>query len=162
MQRIYSLGRSLHAFWANAHQRMIAVWVLVVLAVLVLGYGIYTAIDGQREYSARSDKIASIVQRQEEFAQQFPTAQVDGAIKPDLTSATESDLMFIAMLRRDEANAENQRIDADNQRRAGIRLIGIGVIGLALAYLVLPENQSRLLSTEAAAASRPSEDSSTK
>ena len=148
MQRIISLSHSVRAVWADAHQRMIVVWVLGVLALLVLGYGIYTAIDGQRGYSELADKITAIVERREEFTQQFPTGEVNGEIRPDLSNATQSDVMFIAMLRRDEESVRAERIDADNQRRVGVRLIGIGTIGLALAYLVLPDKKSRSIPAE--------------
>jgi hypothetical protein len=137
-------------------------WILAGMALMVVVYGVYTTIDGQRKYHNLSDKIADIVKRRETFTQQFPTAGVNGEIKPDLTNATQSDVMFIAMLRRDENDAKAQRVDADNQRRTGVRLIGIGVIGLALAYLVLPDRKSRSSSEGVTAASSTSDEAATK
>jgi len=130
--------------------------------VLVIAYGVFTTIDGQREYNKQSDKISDIVKRRETFTEQFPTAEVDGEIKPDLTNATQTDLMFVAMLRRDENDAQRQQVDADNQRRTGVRVIGLGVIGLALAYLVLPDRKSRSSSEEVAAAANTSDTAGTK
>jgi hypothetical protein len=141
MQRITSLVGPVRTFWADPHQRKTLMWVIAALAVVVIVYGVFTAVQGQRQYDELSGKIEDAINRRDAFTQQFPTAEIDGEIKPDLTNATQSDRMFITMMRRDEMDARRERTDADNQRRQGVRVIGIGVIGLGLAYLVSPSGK---------------------
>ncbi len=139
MQQIHSLTRSLRTFWTSAHQRRRVVWVLAAIAVAVMAVGAYLIISGQREYARLSDKLDDIETRRAAFDQLFPLTEVDGEMVPDLSEASQSDLMFIAMLRRDENIAQREQIDADNERRQGVRFIGYGVIVLALAYFFKPE-----------------------
>lgn len=143
MQQIHSLTRSLRTFWTSAHQRRRVVWVLAAIAVAVMAVGAYLIISGQREYSRLSDKLDDIETRRAAFDQLFPLTEVDGEMVPDLSEASQSDLMFIAMLRRDENIAQREQIDADNERRQGVRFIGYGVIVLALAYFFKPENKAQ-------------------
>lgn len=135
MQRILSSGR---AFWTDPVQRKTFMWVLAALSFLVVAYGAYTALDGHRQYTTMSDKVTDIVARRDAYTQQFPLVEDNGVMKPDLSTATQADLMVIAMSRSDELKADAQRIDADNQRRNGVRIIGIGAIGIALAYIISP------------------------
>jgi hypothetical protein len=144
-----SFGRSVRVFWADSHQRKTLMWVLATLGALIAVYGAYTAIDGHRQYTDLSDKIAEIVARRDAFTQQFPLADVNGEMRPDLSKATQADLMVIAMSRQDEIRADAQRVDADNQRRNGVRLIGIGAIGIALAYIVSPDSKTKSSPDEA-------------
>jgi hypothetical protein len=141
MQRISSFGRAIRAFWADSYQRKTLMWVLGAVGVLIAAFGAYTAIDGHLQYTDLSDKIADIVARRDAFTQQFPLAEVNGEMRPDLSTATQADLMVITVSRQDEIKADAQRVDADNQRRNGVRLLGIGIIGVALAYIVSPDSK---------------------
>jgi hypothetical protein len=138
MQRIISLRHSVRAFWADSHQRKTLMWVLAALGALIAIYGAYTAIDGHRDYTKLSDKIADISARKDAFVQQY-LVEVDGEMKFDTTKLTQADLMVLGTITSQENQTKAQRVDADNQRRDGVRLLGIGVIGLALAYIVSPD-----------------------
>ena len=141
MRQIKSTASTLHNVWADPQQRKTLMWVIAAIGLLIIGIGVYTIIDGQLEYMDRTDEIDAISDRVDGFVQQFPTTEVDGETKPDLRDATQEDVMLLAVLEREKREAKNNRVDADNQRRTGVRIVGIGVIGLALAYLVAPDRK---------------------
>lgn len=139
MKQIVSLFQSLRDFWADDQQRKTLMWVIAAVGALVLVYGIVRIVQGQLDYQDRTDSVDNMKAQIDAFTALFPTAaDKDGVIKPDLTSATQDQLMTLATLKRQEHEAKNNRIDAYNHRQNGIRIAGIGVIGLALAYLVSP------------------------
>jgi hypothetical protein len=113
-------------------------WVFASFAVAILAFGAYTAIDAQRDYMKISDEIDEISAKMDAYTARFPTAVVDGEEKPDLREASQDELMILAMQERDKREASNRRVEPDNRRREGLRIIGFGVVGLALAYLVSP------------------------
>jgi hypothetical protein len=158
MQQIDSLRRSIRAFWASHNHRKRVVWVLAVAGLVGIVLGVYTIIAGQRDYARLSDELADIETRRDAFTQLFPVSEVDGEMVPDLSEATQTDLMFIAMLKRDENVVIGERIDADNERRQGIRFIGYSVIVLALAYFFLPENKSQPMPDDPVESGAPEEE----
>lgn len=141
MRQIKSTASTLRDVWADTQQRKTLMWVIAALGLLIVGYGVYTIVDGQLEYMDRTDEIDEIQDRIDGFVQQFPTTEVDGETKPDLRDATQEDVMLLAVLEREKRDTKNSRVEADNQRRTGVRIVGIGVLGLALAYLVAPERK---------------------
>ena len=62
-------------------------------------------------------------------------AAADSATGPEIS---QSDALLIMTLRSQVRKAESAQIAAYNRRADGIRVVGIGVIVLALAYLVAP------------------------
>ncbi len=141
MHRIKSTGSAIRSSWNDAQQRKTLMWVFVAIGVLIIGYGVYTVVNAQLEYMDRTDEIDKATDRIDAFVQQYPTAEVDGETKPDLRDASQEDVMFLATLERAKLDAQNNRVDADNQRRTGVRIVGVGVIALALAYLVTPDRK---------------------
>jgi hypothetical protein len=139
MKRIASFFHSLRDFWANDQQRKTLMWVIAAVGAVVLVYGIVQIAQGQIDYQHRSDDLDKVRQQIAAFEAQFPTGtDPNGVVKPDLSTATQDQLMMLATFKRQERDAENRRIDAYNKRQIGIRIAGVGVIGLALAYLVSP------------------------
>jgi hypothetical protein len=133
-----SVLQPVRAFWSDRARRKTAMWVLGALSVLILVYGIYMAVGAQRDYMKLSDKVDNMSKQIDAFLSRYPTSEVDGVVKPDLRDATQDDLLVLAMLNRNERQVKNERADAFNQRSAGLRLMGVGIIGLALAFLVAP------------------------
>jgi len=125
-------------------------WVIVALSLLILLFGAYTAVRAQLDYNNLSDKLDEIAGRTRAFEQLFPTAEVDGVMKPDLTNATQDQLLLLATIKREERQTYNERVDYDNERRNGVRIVGVGIMGLALAYLVAPERKREPAPGEAA------------
>jgi hypothetical protein len=139
MKRIRSFFRSLRDFWANDQQRKTLMWVIAAVGALVLVYGVVQIVQGQLDYQHRTDDLHKATAQIDAFEAQFPTGtDANGVIKPDLSSATQDQLLMLATIKRQERDATNNRIDAYNKRAIGIRIAGVGVIGLALAYLVSP------------------------
>jgi hypothetical protein len=139
MKPIASFFRSLRDFWANDQQRKTLMWVIAAVGALVLVYGVVQIVQSQIDYQHRSDDLDKARLQIAAFDAQFPTGtDANGVVKPDLSNATQDQLLMVATLRRQERDAENNRIDAYNKRAIGIRIAGVGVIGLALAYLVSP------------------------
>jgi flagellar biosynthesis/type III secretory pathway M-ring protein FliF/YscJ len=140
MQKIQSSIRPVRAFWANHQQRKTVMWVLLALSVLVLVFGAYMAIDGQRRYMKGSDDVKSVQKRLSQLELPYMVEQ-NGQTQLDLSKATQEEQMMLAMVKREELQAKNRRAEAFNQRSTGIRIIGLAVMGLALAYLVAPERK---------------------
>ncbi len=67
-----------------------------------------------------------------------PEAAANSPTGPELS---QSDALLLMTLRSQVRKAESAQIAAYNRRADGIRVIGIGVIVLALAYLVAPTGQ---------------------
>lgn len=142
MQRLRNFG-------ANHEQRRTLMWVLVAVGVLVVIFGIYQIVTGQLDYMDYNDKIEDAELQVKNFESLFPTVEDEnGELKVDLTEASQDDLMVLAMLNRDVTNLRNDRVDPDNQRRTGVRIVGIGVLVLAVAYLLLPENKQAALADD--------------
>jgi hypothetical protein len=139
MKPIASFFRSLRDFWANDQQRKTLMWVIAAVGTVVLVYGVVQIVQGQIDYQHRSDDLDKTRLQITAFEAQFPTGtDAAGVIKPDLSTATQDQLLMLATFKKQERDAENKRIDAYNKRAIGIRIAGVGVIGLALAYLVSP------------------------
>ncbi len=124
MQTIQRLIVAFRAFWANRQQRRTVMWVLGAVGVLVVAYGVYNYVDAQREIDRAEDK-------KNEILAAFPTAEVEGEMQPDLRDASQTDLLLLALQRRNQDKAEQRR-------GQGMMLAGIGIIVLGLAYLVAP------------------------
>jgi hypothetical protein len=73
--------------------------------------------------------------------EQLYMVEVNGQMQLDLSQASQEDQMMLALVKREELQAQNRRADAYNQRSSGIRIIGFAVLGFALAYLVTPERK---------------------
>ena len=115
-------------------------WVIAALGALVLVYGVVQIVQGQIDYQHRTDDLHKATAQIDAFIATFPTGtdSATGEVKPDLTGATQDQLLMLATFKRTERDAENNQIDAYNKRAIGIRIAGVGVIGLALAYLISP------------------------
>ncbi|MEP0763274.1 MAG: hypothetical protein HRF48_11125 [Chloroflexota bacterium] len=124
MQTLQRLIAALRDFWANRQQRRTVMWVLGAVGVLVVAYGAYTYVDARREYNRIEDG-------KDRFLATFPTAEVQGELQPDLTEASQTDLLWLALQRRNQDKA-------DQRSNQGIMFTGIGIVVLGLAYLVAP------------------------
>lgn len=124
METIQRLIAILHAFWANRQQRLTVMWVLGAVGVLVVVYGAYNYVDARREYDRIEDG-------KDRFLTKFPTTEVQGELQPDLTEASQTDLLWLALQRRNQTRA-------DQRSNRGMMFAGIGIIVLGLAYLVAP------------------------
>lgn len=131
-------------------------WVLLALSALVLVFGAYTAIDGQRRYMKGSDDVKSVQKRLSQIEQLYMVEE-NGEMRLDLSKASQEEQMMLAMVKREELQAKNRRAEAFNQRSSGIRIIGIAVMGFALAYLVAPERK-RVPAPDSAGTIPPSPD----
>lgn len=127
MDTIRQVIAALRAFWANRQQRRTVMWVLGTVGVLLLALGAYTYLDARSE-------INSIEERKDRFLAAFPTAEVDGELRPDLQSATQADLLWLALQRRNQEKAEVRQ-------GRGVMVVGLGLLTLGLAYLVAPTGQ---------------------
>ncbi len=124
MQTFQRLIAALRAFWANRQQRRTVMWVLGAVGALVVVYGAYTYVDARREFNRIEDG-------KDRFLATFPTAEVQGEMRPDLSEASQTDLLWLALQRRNQDKA-------DQRSNQGIMFTGIGIIVLGLAYLVAP------------------------
>lgn len=118
---------ALRAFWANRQQRRTVMWVLGAVGVLVLAFGAYTYLDARNE-------INDIEARKDRFLAAFPTTEVDGEMRPDLRDASQADLLWLALQRRNQDKAEVRR-------SRGVMGVGLGLLTLGLAYLVAPTDE---------------------
>lgn len=118
---------ALRAFWANRQQRRTVMWVLGAVGVLVLAFGAYTYLDARNE-------INDIEARKDRFLAAFPTTEVDGEMRPDLREASQADLLWLALQRRNQDKAEVRRSQ-------GVMGVGLGLLTLGLAYLVAPTGE---------------------
>lgn len=124
MQTLQRLIAALRDFWANRQQRRTVMWVLGAVGVLVVAYGAYTYVDARREIDRAED-------RKNEILAAFPTVEVEGEMQPDLRDASQTDLLLLALQRRNQDKA-------DQRSNQGIMFTGIGIVVLGLAYLVAP------------------------
>ena len=105
----------IRAFWSNPHQRRTVAWVVGALAALVLLYGGYTFLDAHRRYT----ELSEVVER----------------LGPPTDPNDPSNLSFAMMMRdRDRAML---------RRWQGVMFLGIGFVGLGLAYTIYPAGEAR-------------------
>jgi hypothetical protein len=117
-------------------------WIIVALGLLVLAFGVYTTVDAHREYTDISDEMADISEKMDQFTSWFSTVDRNGEEVPDPGDIiSQADQLWLTLQHRDKQDAEDRRVDAENRRLQGLRYIGVGVVGLALAYLFAPERQ---------------------
>lgn len=128
MKTINTLINFWRSFWADAQLRKTVMWIIGTLGLAILVYGAYTYYDANHT-------INDLDHKADVLRSQYPTVEVDGEEKIDLRDAPQTDLMLLAMYRRDSQKAEVTR-------NRGVMFVGIGIIGLALAYLVAPEEKS--------------------
>jgi hypothetical protein len=140
MTQIASFFHSIRSFWANEQQRKTLMWVVAALGALILVYGVVQIAQGQIDYQHRTDDLHKATAQVDAFISTFPTGTdpKTGEIKPDLSGATQDQLLMLGTFKKQERDATNNRIDAYNKRAIGIRIAGVGVIGIALAYLISP------------------------
>ena len=124
MPTIQRLIAALRSFWASRQQRRTVMWVVGAVGLLVVAYGAYTYVDARREIQRADDK-------KDEILAAFPTAEVDGVMQPDLRDASQTDLLLLALQRRNRDKAEQRS-------GQGMMVTGIGIVVLGLAYLVAP------------------------
>jgi hypothetical protein len=62
----------------------------------------------------------------------------DGQTTLDMSKLTQADQMMLIVFRQNEIKFKNARTDAYNQRGSGLQIIGVGIFGLALAYIFSP------------------------
>jgi hypothetical protein len=141
MQPLKSFLRSPRDFWANRQNRKTVMWVIAAVSLFMIVYAVLQIVPAQLDYMDLSDELEQKNDQIDAYVAQFPTSEVDGVIKPDLTNATQADLLFLATMKREERETFNRRVDAINERALGVRIAGIGIVGLALAYLVAPESK---------------------
>jgi hypothetical protein len=143
MTQIASFFHSIRHFWADDQQRKTLMWVVAALGALVLVYGVVQIVQGQIDYQHRTDDLHDATAQIDAFIATFPTGTdpTTGEVKPDLSGATQDQLFMLATFKKQEREAKNNQIDAYNERAIGIRIAGIGVIGIALAYLISPTGQ---------------------
>jgi hypothetical protein len=141
MQPLKSFFRSPRDFWANSQNRKTVMWVIAAVGLFMIAYAVLQIVPAQLDYMDLSDELEQKKDQIDAYVAQFPTSEVDGVIKPDLTNATQADLLFLATMKREERETFNRRVDAINERALGVRIAGIGIVGLALAYLVAPEGK---------------------
>ena len=98
-------------FWADHQKRRTVMWVLGVLGVLLLTYGLYTLITAHDRYTTLRDAVE--------------------ALGPPTDPNDTSNLAF-AMLLRDRDRAEKRRWQ-------GVMFAGMGMVGLGIAYLFRPD-----------------------
>ena len=140
MKLVKTVYSAIQSFWANSQQRKTITLIIGSFSIALIAFGGYQIIDGHREYNDRTDELDEVTAQIDIFVGQYPLVERDGEMTHDLTDASDTDKQYLALLHTRERTIYNNRVDAENQRNSGIRLLGIGVIGLALAYLVLPEN----------------------
>jgi flagellar biosynthesis/type III secretory pathway M-ring protein FliF/YscJ len=140
MEKIRSSIRPVRNFWTDRQQRKTVMWVTLAISVVVLAFGTYTAIDGQRQYMKVSDDLKDVQIRLTQIEQQY-MVEKDGQMQLDLSNASQEEQMMLALVKREELQTRNRRAEAFNHRSSGIRIIGIAVVGLALTYLVAPERK---------------------
>lgn len=128
MQTIQRLIATLRTFWASRQQRRTVMWVLGAVGVLVVAYGAYNYVDARRE-------IDRIEEGKDRFLAAFPTTEVEGEMQPDLRDASQTDLLWLALQRRNQDKA-------DQRSNEGMMYAGIGIIVLGLAYLVAPTGKA--------------------
>lgn len=141
---MHSLNSFLHStrdFWANSQNRKTVMWVIAAVSLFIIAFAVWQIVPAQLDYMDLSDQLEQKQDQIDAYVAQFPTAESDGEIKPDLTNATQEDLLVLATMERTKRETHNRRVDAHNERAQGIRLAGIGIVGLALAYLVAPERK---------------------
>lgn len=127
-------------FWADHQQRKTVMWVIAAVSLLILAFGAYTAGRAELNYRDLSDKLKKKLAEQTQFLQQFMVQQ-NGQTTPDASKITQADQMILIKLKQDEIKIKNDRVNAYNQRSSGLRIVGFGMFGLALAYLLLPERK---------------------
>ncbi len=102
---------ALRAFWSDRQRRRTLAWVLGVIGALLLLFGGYTLLEAHNKY----DELSAVIDR----------------LGPPTDPNDASNAAFALMLRdRDKAAV---------RRGQGVMWIGIGVIGLGLAYIAAPE-----------------------
>jgi hypothetical protein len=143
MKQLKQLSAAIRSFWTNPQQRKTVTWIIGAFGVALNIFGGYQVIDGYRAYNDLSDELDAINAQIDAFVSQYPLVERDGEMTPDLTDASQTDQQYLALLHTRERTTFNERVDAENQRNGGIRLIGVGVIGLALAFLVFPESKNQ-------------------
>ncbi|HEX3053537.1 MAG TPA: hypothetical protein VHP83_22955 [Aggregatilineaceae bacterium] len=115
-----SISNPIRSFWCNYTRRKIAMGVLGILGLLVLIFGLYTYFDADRDYS-KLDK---------------ERAEISETVQPGV-----DDPMILVAKYRDWKEAKNRR-------EGSIFYIGMGLIGLGLAYFVSPEGKAQVDDTE--------------
>lgn len=140
MRQITPVIHAVRAFWANSQQRKTVMWVVVAVSLLILAFGVYTTVSAQRKYTDNSDKVKKNQANLAQFMQQFMIVE-NGQTTLDLSKSTQADQMMFVVFRQNEIKFKNARADAYNQRGSGLQIIGVGVFGLALAYVFMPERK---------------------
>ena len=144
MQTLKAPFSAIRSFWADDQRRRTLMWVIFSLSVAVIAVGAFFAITAQNDYMHRSDDIDAIQKQIDAINAPYPKVEVNGVLKPDLREASPEEQQMIGQLvmplDTQRRRLDNERVDAFNQRSTGIRIIGFGVIGLAFAYLVKPED----------------------
>jgi hypothetical protein len=150
MKRVKTVIANVRSFWANPQQRKTITWIIGAFSVALIAFGAYQLIIGYRDYNDLTEQLDDITAQIDNFISDYPLVERDGEMVRDLTDASETDTQYLALLHTRERTIHNDRVDAENQRNGGMRLIGIGLIGLALAYLVLPETKPQSEPTDMA------------
>ncbi len=143
MKQVNAIVKKIREFWANAQHRKTVMWVIGTFSIALIAFGGYIAINSHREASDLSDKLDEITNQIDAVVEQYPVVERDGEMTHDLTNASDVDKQYLALLHTRERSTYNERVDAQNERTSGIRLIGVGVIGLAIAYFFAPEAQKQ-------------------
>ncbi len=98
------------AFWSDSERRRTFAWLFGVLAVLALLYGGYTFLEAHNRYTELNATVEKL--------------------GPPADPNDPSNVGFALMLR--------DRDKAENRRWQGVMFMGLGLIGLGLAYLSAP------------------------
>lgn len=106
-----NLLNRLRAFWADHERRRTIAWLCAVLGGLALIYGALAFITAHNEYT----QLAETAER----------------IGPPTDPNDPSNTAFALLLR--------ERDQAQNRRWQGLMFVGLGVVGVGLAFLFFPE-----------------------
>jgi hypothetical protein len=111
-----------------SEKRRILMWVMGALGVLVVLFGVYTFLEAHNKYS----ELNGVIER----------------LGPPTDPNDPSNMAFALMMR--------DRDKAETRRWQGIMFLGVGLVGLGLAYLISPPGQDKP-SPEAADSLPPSD-----
>ena len=136
--------QTIRQFLANRKLRRRISLFIALVGLIVVGAGAIMALPAHLEYQDLSDDLDDVNARVVDL-QAALSASADGDEEPSdeaaLPEATADIFTLQLEAEQEQWRIKNDRIDAENDRYQGVRIIGYGVVVLAFAYLVLPEGK---------------------
>lgn len=105
---------AIRAFWSDAQKRRTLMWVVGALGALVLLFGAYTFFEAHNRYT----ELNGVIER----------------LGPP-TDPNDPSITAFALMVRDRDRAEVRR-------GQGVMFLGLGLLGLGLAYLIAPGREA--------------------